>query len=121
MKTVDCLEWEGSIGKNGYGRLSVGGKRVGAHRATYEAQYGPIPQGWDVHHECKNKTCVNPHHLLAMPKGTHTSHHMTGNKHAVREICVNGHSRIPGNRKACPECDRIAQRAYMRRKREERQ
>jgi len=86
--SVDCLLWEGgNFTKAGYGRVSIGkGKRVYAHVATYEAQYGPIPDGYEVHHECGNKACVNPHHLELKSKSAHTAHHMIGNGHASAKL-----------------------------------
>jgi hypothetical protein len=28
----------------------------------YERHVGPIPNGYDVHHRCGNRLCVNPEH-----------------------------------------------------------
>lgn len=40
-----------------------GGQRMLAHRATYLALIGPIPDGLVVRHKCDVKQCVEPTHL----------------------------------------------------------
>ena len=38
----DCIEWNGEIIWNGYGRFNVKGKRMLAHRFSYELYKGKI-------------------------------------------------------------------------------
>lgn len=77
-KTPDgCWEWTSGVAANtrpnakGYGVLTIGdGKgrwpKVYAHRLSYEHFVGPIPEGMQIDHLCRNTLCVNPDHLEAV-------------------------------------------------------
>lgn len=58
-----CWEWNGSVHKVGYGTINM----EYAHRVIYEREVGPIPDGYDIDHLCRNKLCVNPAHLEPVP------------------------------------------------------
>ena len=102
--SVDCLLWEGRIRRDGYGAFDEGRQEKLAHVAVYEAQYGPVPQGWDVHHECENKACVNPHHLEAMPKGEHTRISRSKDRCKRGHLLAETRVRFPNGRSDCSEC-----------------
>ena len=62
-KDGDCLVWDGAKGSNGYGAITVSGRRALAHRYSWERANGPIPEGMWIDHTCYRRDCVNPDHL----------------------------------------------------------
>ncbi len=62
----DCLVWTGSTDCNGYGHIWTNRHTVGVHRVAYELAKGPIPEGLEIDHLCRNKRCVRLEHLDAV-------------------------------------------------------
>lgn len=58
-----CWVWQGATA-TGYGMVfSMNRGREQAHRLYYQRYKGPIPEGMELDHLCRNHACVNPDHL----------------------------------------------------------
>ena len=68
--------------KHGYIILNRNGKRISAHRYSYEKNYGSIPKGKMILHHCDNKICINPKHLYLGDHSQNMKDMVTRNRQA---------------------------------------
>ncbi|WP_220188598.1 HNH endonuclease signature motif containing protein [Streptomyces phytophilus] len=86
-----CWEWTASK-LRGYGQFGLrAGKLVRAHRFAYELLVGPIPEGLELDHLCRNRSCVNPDHLQPV------THRLNAGRRPMRSHCPNRHEFTPEN------------------------
>ena len=67
MTTTDvsnCLVWQMYCDDSGYGVRFYKGRKWKVHRAAWDEQVGPIPDGVYVLHTCDNPPCYNVDHLF---------------------------------------------------------
>lgn len=120
----DCWEWVAQIDPgSGYGRFHWRGRPGWAHRVSYELHVGPIPSGHQIDHLCRNRKCVNPAHIEAVPPRVNMLRSMAPSAVVVRtNRCKRGHEFTPentyqrpdGGGRQCRECIRLRWRKAWR-------
>jgi hypothetical protein len=126
VEDAGCWNWLGDRDGKGYGRFSLQygekghrkNREVRAHRYQYEMLVGPIPDGLEIDHGCKNTLCVNPSHLEPV---THRVNVLRGDSPpaagARKTHCPKGHPysgenlhRERGGARKCRACGRLGAR-----------
>lgn len=100
-----CWEWHGYVMPNGYGQVRREGKAWLVHRYVFTKLVGPIPDGLDIDHKCRNRACCNPFTCLepvTRSENLKRGHHY--NK--LKTKCPSGHEYdyMVGTSRWCKRC-----------------
>ena len=114
-----CWEWTGKLSQ-GYGRMEVRRRSIAAHRVAYQVFVGPIADGKQLDHLCRNTCCVNPAHLEPVTSRENTLRGFGPTaRHARQQACRNGHALTGANlyvrtsgQRVCKACRRVADKAF---------
>lgn len=122
-----CWLWTGPVTREGYAKISVGGKMRLAHRIAYEAIVGPIPKGMVCDHLCCVRRCVNPRHVepVSAAENVHRGRSFAAQL-ARKTRCKRGHplegpnllpSGLRQRKRRCRTCTQMWAKAQRKRRR----
>lgn len=63
-----CRLWQRHLTKDGYGERRVGRRLRPTHVVEWEAVNGPVPEGLQIDHLCRQRACGEPTHLEPVPQ-----------------------------------------------------
>ncbi|SRR6266545_913273 len=119
-----CWVWADAL-LDGYGLLWTGTRQVKAHHWAYEQFVGPIPEGREPDHLCRNRGCPNPGHLEVVTKRENILRgEGMGARYARRTHCKNDHlfdeanTIWRGNTRVCRACKSAEGKRYYQRRKE---
>ncbi len=95
-----CHVFRGGKTAAGYGRVSINDKECYSHRYVWERDVGPIPEGLEIDHRCRNRACCNVKHLRAVTHKVNLTENSVGacwQIHAAKTHCPQGHPYSPEN------------------------
>lgn len=126
-----CWLWTAGRNNSGYGKVSWMGGYKSTHRVTYTLLVGPIPDGLQIDHLCRNRACCNPSHLepvtalenqLRSPYYNAREPRPERTPRTAATHCGQGHALTPedvyivNGRRRCKACHIRRQREYRKRK-----
>lgn len=69
-----CWEWQGSCCNKGYGQIKTDGVSRRVHIVAWELVKGrKVRAGYTLDHDCRNKACWRPSHMVEMTRAKNTA------------------------------------------------
>ena len=105
-----CWIWTGAKASNGYGSIGYESRTHSTHRLAYTLLVGPVPEGLQLDHLCRVKSCCNPAHLEPVTNAENQARRSW-------PTCKRGHAYSPENTarnsrgwRYCRECENARRR-----------
>ena len=113
-----CWQWTAALERGGYGSYYHDGRMQRAHRVAYQLLVGVIPDGLQIDHLCRVRSCVNPEHMEPVTSAENVRRGSAAERHTH---CKRGHElsgwnsiRSNDNRQRCRICTNAGQRRRYR-------
>lgn len=116
-KRGECWEWLGARNNDGYGTSGPARRVLGTafvHRAIWVLRYGPVPDGLEIDHRCRNRACLRPAHLELVSHRANMRRAPHIKAQLLRTHCPRGHAYSNENVYVAPNDSRRHCRACMR-------
>lgn len=113
--TDTCWFWTAHCDDEGYGRLWVDGTMALAHVFIYEVFFGPVPDGKELDHTCRNRNCVNPFDVEPVTHPENIRRGNSGLPQRLRTHCPQGHPYDSANTYIDPIGRRVCRICHSRR------
>ena len=110
-----CWEWIAGKTGRGYGQFKTGHKNIPAHKYSYALLVGPVPEGKQLDHLCRNRACVCPDHLEIVTnrenvlRGSGVTAQNARKTHCLRNHPFDGDNlriSVRDGSRACKQCER---------------
>ncbi|KKL53690.1 hypothetical protein LCGC14_2272920 [marine sediment metagenome] len=119
IDALGCTVWRRYRTPSGYGLIAVGRKSRRAHKVAYELAKGPVPEGLELDHLCRNRACIDPEHLEAVTHRVNVLRGVSPSAVSARKTeCIRGHEFTEANtlwtsdgRRDCRACHNARSRA----------
>lgn len=113
-----CRIWQHGLSAGGYGRISIGNNQQQyTHIVEWEAVNGPVPDGLELDHLCRQRACGEVAHLEAVTHAENVLRGLAGATGRAQQLakthCPKGHPYAGDNlyvcaagKRHCRECRR---------------
>lgn len=91
----------------------LNGRGYANHAERWRAEFGPVPEGFELDHTCRRRNCVALHHLEAVTKSENMMRKSWAYR-SKRKQCAKGHDLklfgvvTPEGGKVCRQCNKEA-------------
>lgn len=93
-----CWEWTAGKLASGYGSFRSANRAHVSHKFAWELLRGPVPEGLDLDHLCRNRACCNPDHLEPVTRQENLRRGWGARlKNGMTTQCIHGHEYTPEN------------------------